>query len=390
MHIVHLLTRLLRAGSEENTVETCRWQVASGHQVTLIHGLESDPFWDVNLPEGISRVVVPDLVHGIDSKRDLRAIRWLRAIYRTLGPDVIHTHQSKAGILGRLAARSVPGALVVHGVHILPFEGVGPIKRTLYLAAERLASRHTDAFVGVSRAVAQAYLKAGLAQPDQMHCVRSGMALDTFRTAHLPRDWRQLVGVTQDAPRPPVALMMAAFEPRKRHIPFLRALAQEVHTLPQMRILFAGQGPEESRVKAEVSRLGLDEQIVFCGHRPDPEALFALADMSVLTSEREGLPRVAVQSIAAGCPVLVQALPGIEEIVAHQRNGLILPSEDMSRMARQMVDLLSDAPKRHKLARGARNTDVSEWELSGFGARTDECYRSALQLPDPIPERDVA
>ncbi|WP_338549485.1 glycosyltransferase [Roseovarius phycicola] len=378
MHIVHLITRLLRAGSEENTVETIRWQLDAGHEVTLIHGSETDPYWDINLPERLARIVVPDLVHPIDSKRDFRAIRWLRDIYKTLLPNVIHTHQSKAGLVGRLAADAVPGALIVHGVHILPFEGVSPLRRAIYLAAERLAARRTDAFVGVSQAVSDAYLEAGLAHPDQMYCVRSGMALDRFRRAQLPSDWRVLSGADAAGRRPPVALMMAAFEPRKRHVPFLRAFARVSDRLPQMRLLLAGQGPEENRVRGEVQRLGLEKNVVFCGHRADAEALFALADVSVLTSVREGLPRVVVQSIAAGCPVLAQALPGLDEILAHDHNGLILPADDMGAVAHRLVDVLEDTAWRTRLARGARRTDVSDWDLARLGSGTERCYRAAL------------
>lgn len=390
MHIVHLITRLLRAGSEENTIETIRWQISAGHDVTLIHGSEADPYWDMNLPEGLARIVLQDLVHPIDSRRDFRAIRWLREIYATLMPDVIHTHQSKAGLVGRLAADAVPGALVVHGVHILPFEGVGPLRRAIYLAAERIAARRTDAFVGVSHAVSRAYLDEGLAHPDQMYCVRSGMALDRFRRARLPSDWRALSGSDAGGRRLPVALMMAAFEPRKRHVPFLRAFARASETLPHMRLLLAGQGPEEKHVRQEVRRLGLDNHVVFCGHRADAEALFALADVSVLTSEREGLPRVVVQSIAAGCPVLAQELPGLDEILRHGQNGLILPAGDMDTTAERLGDVLRDQPLRKRLARGARQTDVSDWELARLGSGTEQCYRAALGKQDLVLQAEVA
>lgn len=381
MHVVHVLTRLLRAGSEENTIETCRWQLAAGQQVSLIHGSDPDPYWTTNLPDGLHRIVLPELVHAVDPFNDLQAMRRLRQLYLTLEPDVIHTHQSKAGILGRLAARSVPGALVVHGIHILPFDGVGPIRRAIYLAAERLAAPRTDVFIGVSQAMLDAYLRAGLAQPDNLHCVRSGMLLAQFHCPDKPDDWRKLLRVSDDCKPPPVAIMMAAFEPRKRHIPFLRALAQEVARLPDMRLLLAGQGPEETAVRLEVDRLGLSDNVVFCGHRPDPEALFALSLVSVLTSQREGLPRVVIQSIAAGVPVLAQELPGLTEIVQDGRNGYILPSDDMQAAASGLVDLLKDHIMQQRLAEGARQTDVSDWALDRLGVRTDQCYRAALSQP---------
>lgn len=374
MHIVHLLTRLLRAGSEENTLETCRWQIAQGHRVSLIHGAAPDPYWEDHLPRGLTRILLPEMVHQIHPVQDMRAVLRLRRIYRALQPDVIHTHQSKAGILGRLAARTVPEAVVAHGVHIIPFEGVPPAKRRLYLAAERLAARQTDVFIGVSEAVGRAYVRAGIARRGRVHCVRSGMDVARFRNPALPADWRNLLGVTRGNARPRVVLMMAAFERRKRHVPFLQSFARVADTLPELKLLLAGAGPEEAPIRAAVESLGLQDHVVFCGHRADPEALFALADLSVLTSAREGLPRVAVQSMAAGCPMIVQNLPGIDEIIDHGRNGLIADAGNMDDAVRQMLDLLQDDQRLKQLREGALATDVSAWSVDALGRRTTLLY----------------
>ena len=374
MHIVHLLTRLLRAGSEENTLETCRWQIAQGHRVSLIHGTAPDPYWEDHLPPGLTRISLPEMVHPVHPARDMRALIRLRQIYRQLAPDVIHTHQSKAGILGRLAARAVPDAVVAHGVHIVPFEGVLPAKRALYLAAERLAARQTDVFIGVSEAVGRAYVAAGIARRGRVHCVRSGMDIERFRNPALPADWRELLGVTQGKARPRVVLMMAAFEPRKRHLPFLRAFARVADTLPNLKLLLAGAGPEEASIRTAVEGLGLQSKVVFCGHRPDPEALFALADLSVLTSAQEGLPRVAVQSMAAGCPMVVQDLPGIEEIIDHGRNGMVAEGSDMDEVVQLMKVLLCDDWHLNRMRKEALATDVSAWALDALGRRTTALY----------------
>ena len=109
----------------------------------------------------------------------------------------------------------------------------------------------------------------------------------------------------------------------------------------------------------------------------DPAALLALADVSVLASEREGLPRVVVQSIAAGCPVVVSALPGIEEIVRHGINGLVTDADDLKASARGIADILSDSGLRDRLRAGARSTDVSRWSLEALGRKTTDLYHLA-------------
>lgn len=383
MHIAHVVTRLLRAGSEENTLATCRWQIAAGHRVSLVHGNICDPYWADNLPDGVACFRVPDMVHPLRPRQDARAIGQLRALYRHLQPDVIHTHQSKAGILGRLAARAVPDATVAHGIHIVPFDGVSLARRALYIAAERLAARHTDVFIGVSEAVGCAYVRAGIA--DAVHCVRSGMDLSRFRGAAPPSDWRKLLGVPPGLARPRVALMMAAFEPRKRHVPFLRAFANVAGMLPDLKLLLAGRGPEEGRARAAVADLGLQDRVVFCGHRPDPEALFALADLAVLTSEREGLPRVAVQSVASGCPLLIQRLPGLSEIVETGRNGVIADPDDMDGFVARMQQMLESPRQLERLRQGALTTDLSAWAIDALGAQTTALYVPHLRTDLPAP-----
>ena len=378
MRIVHALTRLLRAGSEENTVATCRWQAAAGHEVFLIHGPGADPYWADQVGGEITLIEMPEMVHPIRPGADLAGHRAMRRELLRLQPDVLHTHQSKAGILGRFAASAVPGMLVAHGVHILPFEGVGRLKAAGYILAERLAARRTDLFITVSDSIGRAYVEAGICRPERMHTVYSGMALDRFVDPAEPSDADQLLGVADGAPRPPVLLMLAAFEPRKRHIPFLEVFEEIRAAAPDVRLLFAGAGPAEAAVRAAVDRLGLTDSVIFCGFRPDPEALIALADLMVLTSEREGLPRVAVQSIAAGCPMVVTDLSGIEEIVKDGVNGLVTDPSDLRQAAKAIAGLLTDPDRLDALRKGAAATDASPWTLDRLGARTTALYEQAL------------
>lgn len=396
MHVVHVLTRLLRAGAEENTLSTCEWQARRGHRVTVVHGNEFDPFWyDRRIP-GLTLLHVPQMVHALRPAADFRALAVLRRLLRDLSPDVIHTHQSKAGILGRLAASSVPGAALVHGVHIVPFDGVQPLKARLYVAAERLAARRTDQFIAVSNAVGDAYVNAGITRPGRVHCVRSGIDLDKFRHAAQPKDWRDLIGVARGGTARKeltVAVMLASFEPRKNHLPLLRALETHVHRAPNLRLILAGDGPLHRVAQDMVDRSGMSRQVTLCGHRSDPEALLALSDLSILVSRREGLPRVVVQSLTAKRPVVVADLPGISEIVQPGRNGIITPAADMDAAACALVDLSRDPAQMRRLKHGAAETDVSEWAEERLGELTTRLYGLAAHPQRARPRRaggDVA
>lgn len=264
---------------------------------------------------------------------------------------------------------------MVHGAHIMPFSEGGPLRRALFAGAERLAARRTDLVLSVSHAVGHAYAAAGMARPDQIHCVRSGFDLARFTGPRPPADERRLRG----HPRNRVLLMLAALEPRKRHAAFLRALAAWREQLTDVRVLLAGQGALEPQLRQMTHELGLEDHVKFIGHRADPEALLAMADAAVLTSAREGLPRVAVQAMAVGVPVVMNDLPGLNEVIGHRRNGMVLPPDDVGAVAAEALALLQDPVRLQHLRSSAQATDVTDWALGALGRRTTELYRAALE-----------
>ncbi|SIT06263.1 Glycosyltransferase involved in cell wall bisynthesis [Roseivivax lentus] len=367
MRIVHILTRMQRGGSEENTAEVCRWQAAAGHEVWLIHGGDAHPCWHGAMP-GVLRLCLQSLVHPVDPVRDLNALRTLRRVLRDLAADVVHTHQSKAGVLGRLAAAG-QGARVVHGMHIMPAEG------TLMRAAERRVTAVTHRFIGVSHAVCAAHLRHGLAREADTVCVRSGLDLERFRNAAPPPDRAGLLGLDPlgaGLSSPPTALFLAALEPRKNHAAFLHAWAAAAAIRPDARLLIAGDGPLAAELGVLVQTLGLGDRVRFLGHRDDPERLIALADVVCLPSEREGLPRVAVQALAGGRPFIGTMLPGLTELVVPQRTGLVV--DGPGAVARATLALLADPARLRSMQAQARRADLSDWALSGLGPATTRAY----------------
>lgn len=375
--IVHVLTRLLRAGSEENTLFSCRAQTAAGAQVVLVHGQEFDPAV-AERARGVCEVIRLDsLVHPISPAADIRATRDLVGLLRARRADVVHTHQSKAGVLGRVAGRIAKVPAIVHGVHILPFVNVGPAQAAIYLAAERLCAAFTGAFINVSPSVRDVCVDRGIGARRDHFVAYSAMEIERFRGAEPPQDWRSLLGVEAGAPKPPTALMLAAFEPRKRHLEVLRALPAAFAGLPDWRILFAGAGPEEDAVRGLVAEMGLGDRVRFAGHRPDPEKLIALADVAFLTSEREGLPRVVVQYAAAGRAMVVSEIPGLADVVEAGVSAVVTPHADVGAAMREVARLLVDQPARARLERGAQNVPVDQWSPDNMHRSVVEAYAHA-------------
>lgn len=351
MRIVHIITCLLRAGSEENTIATCNAQAARGHEVWLVYGREVDPATLAMVGEGVATVHISSLLREVRPRKDLAALRDLTRIIRKIVPDVVHTHASKAGFVGRLAARRAGVPIILHGVHILPFLNVSRPKRLLYLSIEKLVAPFTDAFIAVSQGMRDANLAAGLGSVETNHVVYSGMDLIRFRTA-TPTDC---------SPEGRMIAMVAALEPRKRHSEFLDVFADLVARHQDLCLCLFGQGECEQMLREKAIALGLSEKVHFLGFRSDIERWMAAAEICVLPSMREGLPRVVVQYAAVGRPVVVTRLPGIEEIVEDGHNGFVV--EAVEDMALPLDRLLRDSALAERMAAAAQHRDLSQWSL---------------------------
>ena len=376
MKIVHIQTRWITGGAEENVLSSCEHQVRSGHQVVLIHGQDFDEGMRKKvIAVGAEVLTLPEMIHPISSKSDLKAIIRLTKILRKMQPDIVHTHNSKAGVVGRIAARLAGVPTVIHGIHILPFVNVGKLKAALYIALERMCAPLTDAFISVSPSVRDICIEKGIGKASRHYYAFSAMDVDRFKNPELPDDWRSLLNVPDGEERPPTAVMLAAFEPRKRIIEFIQALPYAFAGSDDWRVLFAGRGQTEAEARNLVEVLGLSENVCFAGFRPDPEAMIALADIGVLTSAREGLPRVVVQFAAAGKPSVISDLPGIGDIVENDVNAIVTSARDVSEAAKAVAALLSDPVKLNRMSAGARQIDVDAWSPARMNEAIDEVYR---------------
>ncbi len=353
MKIVHAITCLLRAGAEENTIATCNAQAKRGHEVWLVYGNEVDTSTLETVSGKVHTLQIPSLLRQIDIRSDLAALKQLTMLFREQRPDVVHTHNSKAGFLVRLAARRASVPIVIHSVHILPFINVGPAKKWFYLGLEKYVATFTDAFIAVSKAMRDANLAAGLGTEDNNHVVYSGMTLERFRTAE-PAD--------PLGPGPMIAIV-ASLESRKRHSDFFDVFAALAARHPDLYLCLLGQGKLEPDLRAKAKALGLADRIHFLGFRDDIERWVAAADICVLPSMREGLPRVVVQYAAVGRPIIVTRLPGLEEIVTDGENGFVVASGKVADMEGPLEKLLSDPDLRARMAKASKSRDLSRWSL---------------------------
>jgi len=266
----------------------------------------------------------------------------------------------------------------MHGVHILPFLGVGQIEKTAYLWSERRAAKFTHGFIHVSEGMRRACLEHGVGAGKPHFVVPSGFDLGRFAAAVPPPDLMALLRRRGDDPLPFVIVMLAALEPRKRHLDLLRQCPGFLQQFPQVRLVFAGEGHLRNEIEATIAAHGLDRQVMLLGFREDPERIIAAADVCVHSAEREGLPRSVLQYLAVGRPVVLFDLPGIDEIVTDGANGFVIPQGDWPGFFDCLAALVSSSERRAMITANAKNTGLQRWDAECMAERTLAIYQ-ALQ-----------
>jgi len=381
--IVHLITRMILGGAQENTLLTCE-------------GLHRSPDWDVTLvtgpalgPEGelirralqggIRTLVVPELRRAPHPWRDPAAFTRLVGIIRHLRPDIVHTHSSKAGILGRLAARMARVPIVVHTIHGLPFHPYqGRVANALYAGAERLAARHTDSLVCVADAMAKQALAAGVGRAEQYVTIHSGMEVDAFLEAERHRHSvrRELGFSDQDVVIGKVARLFHL----KGHRYVLEAAPRIVERCQQARFLFVGDGILRKQLEEQARRLGVRDRVVFAGLVDSSRipAMISAMDVVVHASLREGLARVLVQALLAARPVVSYDVDGAPEVIIDGVTGRLVPPCSVEELAEAVIELIQDPERATGMAREGQRRYTDQFRAETMVRRLEALYRLLL------------
>ncbi len=370
MRILHVSTRLILGGSQENTVLSCEGQAARGHDVHLafgpIYGPEGsmlDRVEAFRTDDGrrIATHVVPDMIRAVHPLRDRRCLRQLRALVREVDPDVVHTHSSKAGILGRLAGWREGGRAgrraIIHTVHGPPFhEHEAEWRNRVYVISERMAARKCHRIVSVADAMTERFLAESIGRPDQYLTIRSGMDTRAFLEAapgESRADVRARWGLAEEHF---VVGTVARLAELKGHDDLLDALEDALRTNPHWRLLWVGDGWWRDRLEARLARMGLTDRVVLTGLVPPSDIPGLMRAMDVLAhpSYREGLPRTVPQALLTSTPVIAYAVDGAPEVIADGQTGRLVEAGDIEGLREAVEWMAADPARRGATAEAGR------------------------------------
>jgi glycosyltransferase involved in cell wall biosynthesis len=372
MKVLLVITRLELGGAQRVVLHTARRLDRELFDVALAWGPGDRLDTEAAAIDDLHRFPVASLVRPVAPVSDLRAVRDLRRVVRSFRPDVVHTHSSKAGILGRFAAHRERVPAVVHTVHGFGFTPLqSPPMRFAFRTVERALARWTDHFITVCESDRRRGVESGLFPAERVTVIRAGIDLAAFRAASGGAAVRNRLGIPGTAP---LVVQVGNFKPQKSPLDFVRVAAVVAAERPDAWFVMVGDGPLRSAAEELARSLGVADRVVFCGWWDDVPALLDAATVAVLTSVHEGLPCSVVEALAAGVPVVATAVDGTVEVVRSGDNGYLAPVGDIAALAEGVRRVIDDPAGRARLAASARG-GLGEFDRDVMVRQQEELYR---------------
>ena len=382
MKTAHIITRLIIGGAQENTLFNVDDQHHfHGDEVCLITGPGIGPEGTLEqraIDRGLDLRLMPEMKRSLHPWRDTKCYFALKRMLKDYKPDIVHTHSSKAGIIGRRAAYAL-GIPCVHSIHGASFHyGQPAILHKAYKIAERMAEPWCQHFITVCDAMIQQYVDAGIGTPDKYTTVFSGMDVNKFLLPARTRDEvRCSLGI--DDSHIVIGKIARLFN-LKGHEYLIEAAPEIVARVPNVRFLLVGDGILKDDFQKRIAELGLTDNFIFVGLvPPDAVAEFVHAmDIVVHTSVWEGLARVLPQALICGKPVVSYDVDGAPEVCIDGETGFLVPSQSITELAEALGKLAANPQLRQQFGDTGRDRFSDVFRHEYMTERIREVYRKVL------------
>lgn len=337
--IVHIITESIPfGGAQRNTLLTLKGLVRDGYETELICG-QAGPLVEEARRMGVPVQILPNLVRQIHPLRDGWALLQLYRLFRQRQYTLVHTHSTKAGLLGRLAAHWAGVPVIIHTFHGVLLEMNGSLASRLYIAVERLVGRITHCFVCVGEIVRQEILTWQLAPDDRFVTIYSGIEFSTYVLQRTVVETKRELGIEEAWPI--VGSIGHLVESKAQHY-LIEATARLRKQYPDMKLLIVGEGHRRAVLEQQIQNLGLSQTVSLLGERDDIADLLDVFDLYAMSSQREGIGRALTEAMYWGLPIVTSAVNGIKEVILHEQTGLLVPPHDPQALAAAIDRLASD------------------------------------------------
>lgn len=375
--ILRLIVRLNIAGPTLQAILLTRTLREMGYEVQLVSGGspdERDSMGYVAQQYDVEPLYVPELRPYLNPLRNLRAFWALLRLIQQTKPDVVHTHTTTAGFLGRIAARLAGVPVVVHTLHTHPFRGYYNDLRTgLFITMERIGAYFSDSIItlsaGLRRELTERY---HITSKNRITVLPLGFDLEALANSTRKQGiFRAAWNIPEDAP---LVGIIGRLLPVKNHELFFQAAAQVRRVLPTARFVVVGDGELRPELEALAQKQGLGEAVQFVGWQQDVLPIYSDLDVLVTSSLNEGTPVPIIEALAAGCPVVATEVGGIPDLLDQGELGALVPSGDAHALAEAVLRTLRQPPDPHV----AQDTMLRRYGIQRLADDLDSLYRGLL------------
>lgn len=367
LRVLHIITNLAVGGASETAIAHCRLADPDRIEASILCGAASpgEPtLVESAMGDGVKVEIFDGLKHALNPIADWRASHALRSWLRINRVDVVHTHGSKAGVLGRIAASKASVPAIIHTVHGWGHHSFQhPLMRRILIEAERKAALVTNHMIAVSQVNVNTGLEDGIGLPEQYSVIPSGIPIEKFRDVSVDsQSMRSELGIPHHAV---VIGTVGRLAPQKAPQNFVSMAAIIAAEVPNSHFIWAGGGPLEHAFLDQIERCGLQGRIHYLGYRDDVPQLLRVFDVFVLTSLWEGLPRVFPQAMCAQLPIVATRVDGAAEAIDHGITGFLVDPGDSKTQSEYVVQLLNDPELRVSMGNeGLRRVDPKFSEVA--------------------------
>jgi len=385
IRVAHIITRMITGGAEENTLYTVEGLDKNKYDIDIIVGEEfkKDIFNEVG-NDKFDIIQIKGLKGKLNFLYDPIVLIKLINLFKKNKYDIVHTHITKTGILGRLAARIVGVPIIICGLHGSAFQAFdSKLLNWALIFFEKLTGRFTDAYISVSELLSERYKEEGIGVQAKYFTVHSGMELDKFFNVREKVDRKKKLaelGINLE-PEHFIIGNVGRLEKVKGHKFLIEAFkkVQEERGDCLLKLVIIGEGEEKENLIKYVRELGLGDNIIFTGYRKDIEELMAIMDIFVLSSLREGLPRVLVQAAAVGVPSVAFNVDGVPEIVKDGYNGFLVKPRDVNQLSDKVIKYIDNRELIKLHGKNGRDFVNGKWSIENMVNKVEEIYQILIK-----------
>lgn len=384
--IAYVITKLICGGAQKIILSLAGGLDKDKYQLTVISGQVPDSEKDcvAQLAEAnVKLVIVPQLIRNISPLNDLFALCNIFRLIKNGGFDIVHTHTSKAGALGRLAAFFAGTPVIIHSPHGNIFEPQGkipgvsdkPLARVVFLFIERLLAKFTDKIITLSEDEKSKYEELKIDKGNKFLAIYEGIDCEGFtsRGTHIHK---QDFGF-KDSDF--IVSTIGRLDSEKGHIYLIEAAASVLKENAQVKFLIIGEGASRKELEDYAVRLGISDSVRFLGLRKDIPDLLSITDVFVLPSLYEGLGIVVLEAMAMSLPVIATKVGGVPEVIINGETGILVPPGNSRAIAEGIISILNNKEKARTMGHNACLYVKSHFAINLMVEKIEKLYNDLLE-----------